>query len=307
MNKDNNITDWFSRRGITEQTLKEFHVTSNDVSIVIPVTDIHGDFSFNKYRRLPYLHGGPKYSYDKGSRATLYGQQYIKDHDSFVITEGEMDCLVLNSHNIPALSSTGGALTFKDEWVDLLKDKDITVCFDNDEAGGVGMAKMYRLFPNASFVFVPDDAQVKDISDYFQRGGDLQALIATAVKFPALSDVEKHMKQRSANWQQVHFHKAVIKDNKPAPAPRKKLKKFENQNELEYAKAVPITDFIKVNGDGKAKCLWHNEKTPSLHVYEDTNSFYCYGCGQHGDVINVVEKIYNITFKEALVVLNKKR
>ena len=152
MNTLNEIKDWFSRRGITDQTLEEFGVTVTDQSIVIPVLDRDGSFLFNKYRRLPHSHDGPKYSYDKGSKAALYGQQYIDEHNSFVITEGEMDCLVLNSHRIPALSSTGGALTFPTEWVEMLQDKEVTVCFDNDEPGGVGMAKMYKLFPNASFI-----------------------------------------------------------------------------------------------------------------------------------------------------------
>ncbi len=35
---------------------------------------------------------------------------------------------------------------------------------------------------------------------------------------------------------------------------------------------------------------FHNEKTPSFAVYPDTQSFYCFGCGAAGDVINFVSQ-----------------
>lgn len=302
MNKKTNITDWFTRRGITEKTLKDFKVSVNDVSIVIPVYDLDGSFLFNKYRRLPHLHNGPKYSYDFGSKASLYGQQFLSQSDSFVITEGEMDALVLNSHKIPALSSTGGAMTFKHEWVSILENKDITVCFDNDEAGGKGMAKMYELFPNAQFIFVPEDTHVKDISDYFARGGDIHDLMKTAVRFPTIEHVRQHAIERSANWQQIFFHKEVLKNNEPRPT---KQRTNNHNSEIERAKEIPIDQFIKVNKAHKAECLWHTEKTPSLHVYRKTNTFYCFGCGKHGDVITLVQKTHNLSFPEAIKFLNK--
>ena len=31
-----------------------------------------------------------------------------------------------------------------------------------------------------------------------------------------------------------------------------------------------------------AKCPFHEEKTPSFAMYEDTNTYYCFGCGKSG-------------------------
>lgn len=49
----------------------------------------------------------------------------------------------------------------------------------------------------------------------------------------------------------------------------------------------------------KVCCPLHGEKTPSLHVYEDTNSWYCHGaCAHGGDTIEFVKKVESVGFKE---------
>lgn len=47
-------------------------------------------------------------------------------------------------------------------------------------------------------------------------------------------------------------------------------------------------------------CPFHNEKTPSFVVYPDTQSFYCFGCGAAGDVINFVRKYNNLGYVESV-------
>ena len=43
-------------------------------------------------------------------------------------------------------------------------------------------------------------------------------------------------------------------------------------------------------------CPFHNEKTPSFHIYPETQSFYCFGCGAGCDVISFVKKINNLDY-----------
>lgn len=51
----------------------------------------------------------------------------------------------------------------------------------------------------------------------------------------------------------------------------------------------------------KVCCPIHGETTPSLHVYEDSESWYCFGsCGLGGDAIEFVKQIDGYEFKEAL-------
>src|SRR5438105_10960568 len=53
-------------------------------------------------------------------------------------------------------------------------------------------------------------------------------------------------------------------------------------------------------------CPFHKEKTPSFSVHATRQFYYCFGCGEKGDVFNFVQKIENITFPEAIRVVAQK-
>ncbi len=52
------------------------------------------------------------------------------------------------------------------------------------------------------------------------------------------------------------------------------------------------------------RCPFHPDEHPSLVVYPETRSFYCFGCGATGDVIDFIRKADGLSFKEALERLN---
>ena len=54
------------------------------------------------------------------------------------------------------------------------------------------------------------------------------------------------------------------------------------------------------SGTWKGLCPFHDEKTPSFTVTPVRGFFYCFGCGEGGDVITFVQKHLNLTFVEAL-------
>lgn len=57
---------------------------------------------------------------------------------------------------------------------------------------------------------------------------------------------------------------------------------------------------LEFNKKNFACCPFHREKTPSFSIKEDKNFFYCFGCGKGGNLINFVEEMFGLTFKEAL-------
>jgi len=304
--QENILKSWLSKRHISDHIISEFgvhwgHSPIMGSCIVIPIQDFDGLFSFNKYRRNPMQDDKPKYIYDKGSKISLYGWWKAKTEKSILITEGEMDSLVAWSANIPAVSSTGGASSFQSEWAELFKDKDVTICFDNDSAGGVGMVKTLKIIPHAYVVFLPDRPGIKDISDYIMGGGDLAELLRTRIKFNSIQDVIDHKSQRLSLWQSTWFHDNFIEEHTTPSYVKTERKTINKTDEISIAKTHPISNLVKFNSDGKALCIWHNERTPSMQYYPDTNTVYCFGgCGKYGDVIDVYRQIHNCTFKEAI-------
>ncbi len=69
-----------------------------------------------------------------------------------------------------------------------------------------------------------------------------------------------------------------------------------------------VSNYLELKFSGKNKkccCPFHSEKTPSFVVFEETDSFYCFGCGIGGDVITFIEKIENLEYIEAVKFLCK--
>ncbi len=70
-----------------------------------------------------------------------------------------------------------------------------------------------------------------------------------------------------------------------------------------------VSSYIQIEKAGKnfkARCPFHNEKTPSFIISPDRNSYYCFGCGAKGDIFNFVQEFEGIDFSGALKILADK-
>ncbi len=70
-----------------------------------------------------------------------------------------------------------------------------------------------------------------------------------------------------------------------------------------------VSSYIKLENAGsnlRAKCPFHNEKSPSFFVSPGRGSYYCFGCGASGDIFTFVEEFEGLDFKGALKLLADK-
>ena len=55
----------------------------------------------------------------------------------------------------------------------------------------------------------------------------------------------------------------------------------------------------KAGGNQMGLCPFHDEKTPSFHVYPDGH-YHCFGCGAHGTTVGFLMEMDGLTFPEAV-------
>ena len=58
------------------------------------------------------------------------------------------------------------------------------------------------------------------------------------------------------------------------------------------------------NRAGEICCPFHNEKTPSLKIYDGDRGWTCFGCHKGGDAINFVREYFGLTFTDAISKIN---
>lgn len=70
-----------------------------------------------------------------------------------------------------------------------------------------------------------------------------------------------------------------------------------------------VSSYVQLKRAGRnltGLCPFHSEKTPSMVVYNDSQSFYCFGCGAGGDVISFIMRIENLDYPEAVRFLSER-
>jgi len=85
-------------------------------------------------------------------------------------------------------------------------------------------------------------------------------------------------------------------------------------NTEELKASAPIIPYIKTfyrdkititkenNNVAFASCIFHDEDTASLAFYAN-GTYKCFGCGEHGDLITLVQKIENVDFHSACEII----
>lgn len=109
-----------------------------------------------------------------------------------------------------------------------------------------------------------------------------------------------------------HSLESIVIYNKGMEAIKREFKKIDNprtNRSIKDVKRYPIKEYLSSIGvkiqmqtgnRAKCNCPLHNEDTPSFVVYEETNSFYCFGCGVGGSIIDLVMAYEELTLIDAI-------
>jgi DNA primase len=289
------IRDYLRReRGIADEVIDLHCLGWNGQRVTIPITNREGQVVAFKFAKDPAdATTSPKMLATPGARAELYGwERVLAKPERIIICEGEFDRLVLESRGFAAVTSTGGALTFRREWGPYFDPiPSIYVCFDNDDAGREGAQRVAKVIPCAPIVRLPEEVgEGGDVTDFFVRLGRGRD------EFERLLDAAQLLAQR------------LTTGNRPSP-PEPPLP-GSGSGVQELKSRLPIEDligrYVPLRPSGQrlvARCPFHEDHTPSFVVYPKTQSFYCFGCRAHGDVFAFLMRYERLSFREALEVV----
>lgn len=209
-----------------------------------------------------------KHMHQHGKALYTINHDIIEKSKTIILVEGSFDCLTMIEHNLPGIGLLGAHNLSKRVIADLL-GKNVFIVFDNEEnqtgsKAALKIAKKLTKFKISSkIVELPYNGEKIDVNSFFLKynKGYFLELLQEAKLFNEM--------------------------------PRAKKKRVVNDNTMILPIANHYLELRKYGNKYKAVCPFHKENEPSLVIYEDTNSFYCFGCGQYGNAINLIQKIEN--------------
>src|SRR2546427_5112368 len=183
-------------RGISSEVIDLHLLGWNGSRITIPIFDRAWQFAFFKLAKGPNDQtASPKMLATPGAHAELYGwERVLSSPEQIILCEGEFDRLVLESHGFAAVTSTGGALTFRPTWAEAFREiPQVYICFDNDGPGMAGAERVARMIRHARIVGLPDEVgEGGDVTDFFVRlGRSREEVIGLLEAARPLSDEER--------------------------------------------------------------------------------------------------------------------
>lgn len=169
-----------NKRGLTSKIIEKYKIGWDDSRQrnTIPIRDIDGNVQnirmYNKKAPAKIINLKVN-GHSFGSPARLFGIMDIKDAQEVIICEGEFDKLLLEQNGFIAVTSTHGCNSFLHEWILHLKDKDVVMLYDCDDAGKVAALKIINEHLKNSEVSsiknvelpLTGESDDKDISDFF--------------------------------------------------------------------------------------------------------------------------------------------
>jgi twinkle protein len=188
--------NYFENRGISNNTLLRFKITQAtewmpDAQSEIPVV------CFNYFRNdelvnIKFRGRNKSFKLVKNAELIFYNLDAIKDDDTAVIVEGEIDCMSMYEagiYNCVSVPNGAGSnnLNYIDNCINHLIDKKyIVIAVDNDDAGNKLKDELIRRLDIERCFYIEYPEGCKDANDILIKHGKeyLKSLIINAKPFP---------------------------------------------------------------------------------------------------------------------------
>ena len=165
-------------RGISEQTVRKYQITSRDADIVVfPHIDENGNIQTIKYRNAHPQEGQSKEFFERNCRPILFGMyQCNLENKTLIVTEGQIDALSVAEAGIEnAVSVPGGVNSFT--WIpycwNWVNQFNRIIVFGDHEKGRVTLYKEFlsRWKEKVWCVREEDYLDCKDANDILRKYG----------------------------------------------------------------------------------------------------------------------------------------
>lgn len=135
------------KRGLNKQTIKQFKIGFDGRKFMIPIFDADGELvNVRCYKPNARDHKDKMMSWGVGNgEGRIDGLDVLTDNEEVLLAEGELDRRITWQYEVPCVTHTAGAGTFKAEWGPLFKDKIVHIAYDEDTAGEAGAQKVRKI------------------------------------------------------------------------------------------------------------------------------------------------------------------
>jgi len=175
----------------------------------------------------------------------------------------------------------------------------VVILPDNDKPGHEYAMTVARSLAGTvqdiRIVELPDLAEKEDVSDWLDKGNPIWSLWLEVYKTPPLmlpDEPDVPMIMHSLKQTPVKI------ESRDTNGSREKIENI-NRRGVEI-----LSQYVSLERAGHNRfrfiCPFHKETQPSAVLYEDQGSYWCYGCGTGGDIIDFVQRKTGMSFKEVI-------
>ena len=135
------------------------------------------------------------------------------------------------------------------------------------------------------------DQRIKDVWNDYQKAIEEDQpywFRKTILELRRTEGLEKKLKSFSIEKYLLEHPEDLVKVDRVTP------------EEIARAMDFPFNELVEFNNRGFAKCMFHDERTPSFHWYKDSNRVYCHGCNWSGNTIKFLMARDKLSFKVAV-------